>query len=531
MSDAPDRLAELIALLATNRLSTFEAEELDVLIHQAVYPMCRRMLGDADAAADAEQEVWRRLLEHVRRPDRATAPIVNGTAYVRQIARNVCNDLGRRRGERREVPAGEQLDERFHPAADPGHGDDRTITPPRTPHDETLGAEHGYRSRMVLDHLAALSDQERRVLCLRMEGYPYAEIAARLGEGLTTSNAQTQGERAIHHLRGRAHVQVWLGEPVGAWAMPRCPQLAQLKAEVQRLLGTGKTVTVTMYRDIGRHLDPSPNRRAGSTDDPACPRCRGERDRSAYLYWLLIGALPPLIAAPAATPPPMEPVAHTQPARKRVRRPRARARTAVVATVAAVVVVAAAVAAVAVVPPLLNRNRERPPGTAAGANTGPGGLRRPCALLTDEEVNRITGTPFQPCTETALDVAGAPKLFGSDFDVLYEGKGCTNGDWRRDTDSAVLQTCRYEKPAEAFQAGVKLLRDFLAGTSPATHGTVPGLGDESFTTVWQLVASQPPLVSVFVRKGTVLYSITFLYPGAALDPAVTLARLVAERLP
>jgi hypothetical protein len=69
----PDRLAELIARLAMNQLGHAEAEELDELIHQAVYPMCRRLVGDG--ADEVEQEVWRRLLEHVRRRDHATAPI------------------------------------------------------------------------------------------------------------------------------------------------------------------------------------------------------------------------------------------------------------------------------------------------------------------------------------------------------------------------------------------------------------------------------------------------------------------------
>jgi hypothetical protein len=254
------------------------------------------------------------------------------------------------------------------------------------------------------------------------------------------------------------------------------------------------------------------------------------------LYWLLIGALPPLLAAPAATPaPPMEPTARVEadePTRKRSRRPRTRARTAVVAAVAAVVVVAVAVVAVAYVPPLLNRDRDRAPGTAAG--TGPGAAagawRRPCQLLGNDEVNRTTGTTFEPCREAAVDLAGAPKLFGPDFDALYEGQGCVNGQWQQDVNFAYLQTCQYQKPAEAFQAAVKLVDQFFAGTS-FSRGTVAGLGDESFTGVYQVVPSVPPGVFVFVRKGTVLFSISCLYPGSTLDAAVTLARTVAGRLP
>src|SRR4051812_2072618 len=190
-ADRPDRLSVLLACMMAGDPDGTAGRELPAEVHRAIYPMCLSMLGNPDAARDAEQETWRRLLEHLQRRDPTGPPIVHGTAYVRQIARNVCNDLGRAASDARREQAAELTDLGDLPAPAPDAAiADMTPPSPRTPADRALVDAFGLRSRRLVEDLAALSRQELDVLALRLQGLPYREVATRLGQGLTAARAQ-----------------------------------------------------------------------------------------------------------------------------------------------------------------------------------------------------------------------------------------------------------------------------------------------------------------------------------------------------
>jgi hypothetical protein len=174
-----------------------------------------------------------------------------------------------------------------------------------TPLDQQLIATFGYTSRRALADLECLTRQELQTVVLRQEGYSYTKIAGIVGAGLTTRAAEKQGERGMHTLRGMVHVGVWRHEALTAWTDPPCPILGDLQNQVKRQLQDGKKITATLYRQIGRHLDPDPNRRPGDERDPLCPLCVAERERSRREYWWLLIMLmpfPALAARPSFRP-------------------------------------------------------------------------------------------------------------------------------------------------------------------------------------------------------------------------------------
>jgi DNA-directed RNA polymerase specialized sigma24 family protein len=239
----PDRCAVLLAGLMSGDLDRSDAQELAARVHQAIHPMCLAILGDRDAAADAEQETWRRILQHLRRCDPAALRITNGVAYVRAVAARVGRELRAARAARHR--------------------------PPRCGPDVAAPQEPDAPSPDVTDDLAALLPHERLLLSLRADGASYREIAERLGGTLSPALVQRQSERALLDLRGRVHVRVWQQRPLGQWPVPSCPELTELMAEVQQRLAAGRSITTTLYRDIGRHLDPNPDGAAR-----ACRTCR-----------------------------------------------------------------------------------------------------------------------------------------------------------------------------------------------------------------------------------------------------------------
>jgi RNA polymerase sigma factor (sigma-70 family) len=302
----PDPLTGLIEQLAGGPARSHAVRHLAPAVRQAVYPLCLRRLGTREAAEEAVQETWVRLLEHVHRRGPEHLTIDSPTAYVQRVADNACTDVIRTLIRRRpEVGLGEPD---TLPPGEPDHDD---VTPARgvgTPA-ERAAARFGYRSGELLAQLAELSEAERTVLLLRQQGRGYPEIARVLGEK-SIGTVRTQGERAVQHLRGRIHVRVWLLEPPAEWVPPRCAALAQLQTTVRGLLLAGRPVPVGRYREIGRHLDPDPNAAAGGADR-TCAVCAAERGRSETRYWWLLAALPVLFAGEPGPRP--TPVAHTTP--------------------------------------------------------------------------------------------------------------------------------------------------------------------------------------------------------------------------
>ncbi|WP_173062367.1 RNA polymerase sigma factor [Phytohabitans houttuyneae] len=539
--DVPDRLAPLIERLATQDLDAATAQELTNAVHQAVHPLCLSILASVEAAYEAEQETWRRLLEHLRRRDPAAGPIVNGTAYIRKITRNVCHDLGRGISDRRrEVPVVDHLGHARALRVETHH-DDTTVVPGGA---DPAAAAFGYRSRRVLEELAGLSHQERMVLCLRQQGRSYGEVAQVLGGGLSAATAQTQGERAMHHLRGRAHVTVWLQEPTTAWTSPPCPRLAELKAEVWQRVSAGAEVTTTLYREIGKHLDPSPNRTGGR--DGACRICDPERKRSEVIYWWLIVTLPPLLALPQVPMP--EPTArhrHEEPAdggrdrRPRRRRRRGKLRPRIAGLVAAVAVVAVAAVVLAAgldVPPFGTRGQPRTAAGEVGA-TGAGpaaapaalALPQPCALVTPGEVASATGWPANPCTPFA----------GTTDDAILQRPGVRGyfapDVGRLEINALFLTAFDLGAQPEAAFADMrgKLQAAYPSGTGGISSGTVPGLGDENVFVRIVYEDGRDHMSTLLLRRANIALELQMIAggaAGAALEACTALAPAAVGRI-
>jgi DNA-directed RNA polymerase specialized sigma24 family protein len=280
------------------------ARELVVAVHHAVYPMCLKTVGNPDDAYEAEHETVARLLKRISGDSGATEPIEKATAYVRQIAHNACIDqLNARRHD--ADSSVEDLDGDHTPSvADHADAMNTPQTAP-TPVGAELIATFGYTSKRALADLECLTQDELKAVILRQEGFSYDRIATLIGAGLTPDTAGKIGERGLHKLRGIAHVSVWRQQNPSTWTTPSCPTLAELKEQVQRQLLAGKTITATLYMNIGKHLNPHPNRRKGETQTPMCDLCDEERERSRREYWwLLIFLLPFPLAAPRPNPRP-----------------------------------------------------------------------------------------------------------------------------------------------------------------------------------------------------------------------------------
>jgi RNA polymerase sigma-70 factor, ECF subfamily len=134
------------------------ATGFDALFHR-VYPSLHRYLlrltGDADAAEDAAQEAFVRLLERPIPEDEARA-------WLFTVALNLVRDGARRSARRREL---------------------LTVTPvsaaaPETPEEVTERSERIESVRRALDRVP---ERDRQLLLMREEGFTYEEIARVVG--------------------------------------------------------------------------------------------------------------------------------------------------------------------------------------------------------------------------------------------------------------------------------------------------------------------------------------------------------------
>lgn len=301
----PDTIAPLLNQIRESSSRERAARELLREVHKAIYPLCLRELGNPDAASDAASETVCRLLARVGRTDYVSAPIGNGTAYVRQIARNVCVDARHAAASGRTRSLDELPDRDLPVVADAAAGMYHPTAAPNLINQEL--STLGYTSRRAMSDLACLTDQERKLVTLRVAGYSYVEAAQLLGPGLSAETARTSGERGFQKLRGLVHIQVWQQEPPSTWSLPLCPELAALKAEVKQHLLAGTELTANLYRQVGTHLNPKPNRRPGDMRPPQCALCTEERERSRRDYWWLLTLLLPF--PPLASQPQIRPVA------------------------------------------------------------------------------------------------------------------------------------------------------------------------------------------------------------------------------
>jgi RNA polymerase sigma-70 factor (ECF subfamily) len=143
--------------------------------HAALYRYLLRLTGDPDAAADALQEAFARLLERRPREERLRA-------WLFTVATNVVREAANARQRRA------RLLERFR---------GRAPTPSPAP-DPLATTEAEDRRTRVRAALAVLSDRERTVLLMREEGFAHREIAEAVGT--TTGSVGTMIARALDKL-------------------------------------------------------------------------------------------------------------------------------------------------------------------------------------------------------------------------------------------------------------------------------------------------------------------------------------------
>jgi RNA polymerase sigma factor (sigma-70 family) len=143
--------------------------------HGALYRYLVRLCGDADAAADATQEAFVRLIE--RPPGDQVA-----RAWLFKVATNAVFED--RRTQSRRARLLEASPARV-PVADAG----------RSPHDYVQDAERRVAVRTALN---GLSVKERTALLMREEGFSHREIADAVGT--TTGSVGTLLARALEKL-------------------------------------------------------------------------------------------------------------------------------------------------------------------------------------------------------------------------------------------------------------------------------------------------------------------------------------------
>lgn len=138
--------------------------------------LCRYLLrftGDADAAADAAQEAFVRML------DRMPQTVSHPRAWLFTVATNMAMEVARTRTRRRRILEREGS---------------------RAPHADPLPAaddevEAEVRRRRVRQALLTLSAKERQALLMREEGFAQHEIAEAVGT--TTGSVGTLIARAM----------------------------------------------------------------------------------------------------------------------------------------------------------------------------------------------------------------------------------------------------------------------------------------------------------------------------------------------
>lgn len=148
-----------------------------------VYNLCYRMLGDADAAADAAQETFLSAFRNLR-------SFRGGSlrSWILRIATNACYDSLRARKRRPTT----SLDAAFDP-----EGEQTSFDPPdpgETPDEFALRQELGVA---IQRSLAQLPEDQRIVVVLSdIQGMAYDEIAQIVGINLGTVKSRLSRGRA-----------------------------------------------------------------------------------------------------------------------------------------------------------------------------------------------------------------------------------------------------------------------------------------------------------------------------------------------
>ncbi|MHB1004117.1 MAG: RNA polymerase sigma factor [Chloroflexota bacterium] len=177
--------AQLVAASLDGRVEAFNAlvERYQGLIYNLSY----RMLGDADAAADATQETFISAYENLSRFRGSSF-----RAWVARIATNACYDQLRSRQRRRQ----DSLEDILETGDDLGIAADQRLSP----EDFALSAE---MLQVIAAGLATLpADQRAAVVLSDVQGFAYDEIAVALDCSLGTVKSRIS--------RGRARLRDYL---------------------------------------------------------------------------------------------------------------------------------------------------------------------------------------------------------------------------------------------------------------------------------------------------------------------------------
>ena len=142
-----------------------------------VYRFCLRSLGNPEAAADATQEVFLRVVRNAPRWEQKA----KFTTWLYTIARNYCIDEARK-GRFRKT---DSLNESAHKDDDGGEEKQDRVQAP-TPASDAVADQR--RVRAVIDEaLATLPEEQREVFCLReYSGLAFKDIAEAVGANENT---------------------------------------------------------------------------------------------------------------------------------------------------------------------------------------------------------------------------------------------------------------------------------------------------------------------------------------------------------
>lgn len=159
-----------------------DAEALFRLHYEVLYRYLVRLTGDSDAAADAAQETFVRLVE--RQPDQRQ---VRGWLF--RVATNLVRDSARVRRRRAELL--ETFPDRT-PVGD-------------APLDPDVALETAEKKALVREALNALSERDRTLLLMREEGFSHQEMAVAVGT--TTKSVGSMIARALRKLSAELSIQ------------------------------------------------------------------------------------------------------------------------------------------------------------------------------------------------------------------------------------------------------------------------------------------------------------------------------------
>lgn len=142
-----------------------------------IYRFCMRSLGDKEAAADAAQEVFLRVVKNAMRWEQKA----KFTTFLYTIARNFCIDEARKRVFRKTDSLHEKASR-----DDGNHTEKQDLVADENPLADRVHDSKKIRS-VVDTTLAALPVEQREVFCLRQySGLSFKEIADATGAGENT---------------------------------------------------------------------------------------------------------------------------------------------------------------------------------------------------------------------------------------------------------------------------------------------------------------------------------------------------------